>query len=468
MQRSLKTTMQTINLKNSLTGKLEQLKTLEAGTIKIYVCGITVYDHCHLGHARTFVAFDNIIRYLKFVGYKVKYVRNITDVDDKIVNKCKQNQTTIAELTAHYIQLMQQDFADLGLLKPDIEPKATEHIAEMLQMIKQLIDNGFAYKTADGDVYFKVDSYSDYGKLSGKKLDELIEGFRIELQSAKADSKDFALWKSTKDSKYSWDSAYGKGRPGWHLECSAMSQKHLGVNFDIHGGGGDLIFPHHENEIAQSVCANPSSSFASFWLHSGAVRIAGDKMSKSLGNFITVQQLLKQYHPEVFRFYIATSHYRSAMSYTADALDKAKLSLDKFYHCLKKAEVTEVIDTVDNSWQQQFCDAMNSDFNTNAALVVLFDLVQTINRSSEQQQKLLLVATMIKLGQVLGIMGDTAQNYFSFGAAIATAEIEKLIADRQQAKADKNYQLADEIRQQLLSNNIVLEDSRDGVKWRKQ
>ena len=466
-----KMTIPTIFVKNSLGGQLVPLKPLVTNQISMYLCGITVYDSCHLGHIRTFVAFDNIVRYLRSVGYKVRFVRNITDIDDKIVQKCQLNNQTIATLTEHYTDLMHRDFRKLGMVEPDVEPKATRHIDEIIVMIEQLLTDGFAYKTAGGDVYFKIAKYKDYGKLSGTNLDEMLEGFRLEQNDDKEDFKDFALWKRTAEDNYNWDSPFGRGRPGWHIECSAMSSKHLGNNFDIHGGGGDLIFPHHENELAQSRCANLGSQFASYWLHTGAVRIGGDKMSKSLGNFITAAQLLKQYHPEVLRFYIASSHYRSAMTYTDDALSNVKQGLDRFYHCLKRHAPAQNLSDEDfhsSDWYRQFCTAMNKDFNTSEALATLFQLVQEINCQNSVKQAAILAAILQRLAQVMGLLCDSPQNYLNFGNDYHAEQIEQLIAQRQKARAEKDFASADAIRDKLLAMNIVLEDSRDGIQWRSK
>jgi len=465
--------MQNLKVKNTLSGTVEEFVPIKQGAIGLYACGITVYDRCHIGHMRTFVAIDNIIRYLRFIGYRVTFVRNITDIDDKIIQKCQATKQTLKQLTEYYIDLMHQDFDKLNLLPPDAEPKASQHIPQIIAMIASLKTKGFAYQKNNGDVYFAINQFKDYGQLSGKNLNEMIEGFRVAVDTDKNDAKDFVLWKRDDDQQFTWDSPFGRGRPGWHIECSAMACHYLGVDFDFHCGGGDLIFPHHENEIAQSCCANQGSHFAKYWLHTGAVRMGDAKMSKSLGNVKRVDELLQSYHPEVLRYYFASSHYRSAMTYQADSLSAAKRSLDKLYHCLKNFDDNAQYMFYDpkvraqNRWYQLFCKAMSDDFNTSNALAVLHQLAQWINRNPNSSDQLENVHLLVALGQQLGLLQAEPSQYFSYGSADTTANIESLIEQRQLARKAKDFQLADDIRSQLLELGIQIEDTREGVHWRR-
>ncbi|HMW49705.1 MAG TPA: cysteine--tRNA ligase, partial [Cellvibrionaceae bacterium] len=369
------------SLYNTLSGEKELFKPLVAGKIGMYVCGITVYDFCHIGHARVMVVFDVITRYLRARGWDLTYVRNITDIDDKIIQRAAENGESIDALTERFIAAMVEDETALGVLRPDQEPKATEHVAGIIDLIKLLEEKQFAYAASNGDVYYRVAKFADYGKLTNKKLDELEIGKRIAIEEAKEDPRDFVLWKAAKAGEVSWPSPWGNGRPGWHIECSAMSKSCLGLTLDIHGGGPDLPFPHHENEIAQSEAAN-GCQYAHYWMHAGAVRVNDEKMSKSLGNFFTIRDVLSRYHPEVVRYLLLSSHYRSSINYSEESLKEARSALERFYGCLKQfgdLPVLPLAEAFASEPGQAFCAAMDDDFNTRVALSVLFDLVRQIN-----------------------------------------------------------------------------------------
>ncbi len=460
---------------NTLSRKKEAFTPIEAGKVKMYVCGMTVYDYCHLGHARVLVAFDVISRYLRAKGYELTYVRNITDIDDKILRRADENGEAYTALTERFIAAMHEDAERLGIAPPDAEPRATGHIEDILAMIARLIERGFAYAADNGDVYYRVSRFEGYGKLSGKKPDELLSGARIAVDEAKEDPRDFALWKAAKSGEVSWPSPWGEGRPGWHIECSAMSTCCLGDNFDIHGGGPDLVFPHHENEIAQSEAAT-GKPYANTWMHAGAVRVDNEKMSKSLGNFFTIREILDKYHPEVVRYFLISSHYRSAINYSEDNLQIARQNLERFYHALKGLPVEPVTPynelPADNRYVQRFDAAMSDDFAAPEALAVLFDLVRELNnaRAAGEDAAVTEQAALLRsLGAILGILGCEAEAFLQAGSAgeLSAEEIESLIAERVQAKKDRDFARADGIRAQLLEGGVVLEDSREGTTWRR-
>ena len=460
---------------NTLSRKKEAFTPIEAGKVKMYVCGMTVYDYCHLGHARVLVAFDVISRYLRAKGYELNYVRNITDIDDKILRRADENGEDYTALTERFITAMHEDAERLGIAPPDAEPRATGHIDDILAMIARLIERGFAYAADNGDVYYRVSRFEGYGKLSGKKPDELLSGARIAVDEAKEDPRDFALWKAAKSGEVSWPSPWGEGRPGWHIECSAMSTCCLGDNFDIHGGGPDLVFPHHENEIAQSEAAT-GKPYANTWMHAGAVRVDNEKMSKSLGNFFTIREILDKYHPEVVRYFLISSHYRSAINYSEDNLQIARQNLERFYHALKGLPVEPVTPynelPADNRYVQRFDAAMSDDFAAPEALAVLFDLVRELNnaRAAGEDAAVTEQAALLRsLGALLVILGCEAEAFLQAGGAgeLSAEEIESLIAERVQAKKDRDFARADGIRAQLLEGGVVLEDSREGTTWRR-
>lgn len=439
----------------------------------MYVCGITVYDYCHIGHARVMVVFDMIARYLRQLGFDVHYVRNITDIDDKIIQCANANQETIAELTERFIKAMNEDSRALGVLPPDEEPKATRHIQQVIDMIEQLIDKGHAYVGSNQSVYFDINSFSSYGQLSGKQLQDLLRSVeRVQVQEEKRDSFDFVLWKAARPEEPSWKSPWGNGRPGWHIECSAMSTHCLGNHFDIHGGGQDLQFPHHENEIAQSVCST-GESFVNIWIHNGFVRVDEEKMSKSLGNFFTVREVLNQFQPEVVRFFILSSHYRSPLNYSQENLEEAKSALCRLYTSLRDAGDIHT-DAVDQRKVDQFNRVMNDDFNTPKAVALLHELARELNRQTNKQDNVsqTLAATLKHLGGILGLLQDDPAAFLQAKSKPAqrqdeTEEIEQLITARAKARSAMDYAKADKIRAQLMAMNITLEDSPRGTIWRR-
>ncbi len=455
-----------LSLYNTLTNKKEVFKSIEPNMVGMYVCGITVYDHCHLGHARAYVAFDVLARYLKYLGYKLNYVRNITDVEDKIIKKAIENSETISSITNRYILSMNKDFKDLGLLEPTIEPKATDYINEMILMIEELIKNKHAYVGKNGDVYFAVRTFKEYGNLSNKKIDELESGARVKENLDKDDPLDFVLWKMAKQEEPYWDSPWGRGRPGWHIECSAMSLSTLGKNFDIHGGGPDLIFPHHENEIAQSKCSF-DQEFANYWIHSGLLKISGEKMSKSLGNFARIKDLLKIYHPEVIKFFLISSHYRSALDFTNESLEQAKAGLVRIYESIDEKIILKESGEVDKGFVQDFECAMNDDLNTPKAISILFEIVKKINLENDNLTKRRLVTTLKKLANIIGLLREKPELFFQYGSSVDTQLIEEMILKRNLARKDKDFDKADEIRDELRSLGIILDDKADGTKWKK-
>ena len=426
---------------------------------------MTVYDFCHLGHARVLIVFDLINRWFKASGYDVTYVRNITDIDDKIIARAKEKNISIEKLTHKYIQEMNADAKALGVISPDIEPKATESIGDMINMIKTLIDKGFAYVGENNDVFYSVSHFQDYGKLSGKSLEDLRAGNRVEIDLFKKNSFDFVLWKSAKPEEPSWDSPWGSGRPGWHIECSAMSNKFLGKNFDIHGGGQDLQFPHHENEIAQSEATN-DCQMVNYWIHNGFVRVDDEKMSKSLGNFFTIREILKHFNAEVIRFFILKAQYRSPLNYSDSHLKDAKQALTRLY--IAARGLKNKVSNSDIDWQNkfaiQFKAALDDDFNTPEAISVLFGLTNKINKNSQQSDLLLLV----QLSNILGILEQEPEVFLRGDASEQLLDIDQLIKDRMEAKKIKDYKTADEIRIYLESHDILLEDSSEGTIWRKK
>ncbi|MFN3751994.1 MAG: cysteine--tRNA ligase [Thiobacillus sp.] len=453
-----------LHITNSLTRTKEAFTPLVPGKVRMYVCGMTVYDLCHLGHARVFVVFDMVVRWLRASGYAVEYVRNITDIDDKIIKRAQENGETPAALTARFIDAMHADERALGVLPPDHEPRATAYVAQMLAMIGRLVAKGLAYAAPNGDVYYSVRGFPAYGRLSGKSLDELRAGERVEIDPNKRDPMDFVLWKAAKPGEPAWDSPWGRGRPGWHIECSAMSAELLGPHFDIHGGGQDLQFPHHENEIAQSEGAH-GCKFVNYWMHNGFVRVDNEKMSKSLGNFFTIREVLEKYDAEVVRFFILRAHYRSPLNYSDAHLDDARGALTRLYTALKQTPPTDAAPDWGQPAAQRFREAMDDDFNTPEALAVLFELAAEANRGDAAAAR-----QLRQLGGVLGLLQRDAADFLQGGAApagMAEAEIEALIAARQAARRARDFAESDRIRAALAAAGIVLEDGPGGTTWRR-
>ncbi|HHH13829.1 MAG TPA: cysteine--tRNA ligase [Thiolapillus brandeum] len=472
----------TLKIYNDLHRQKEVFEPLQPGKVRMYVCGMTVYDYCHLGHARVVVVFDVVYRYLKARGYDVTYVRNITDIDDKIIQRANEQGIPFHELTRKFIDAMHEDFEALHVEPPTIEPRATEHIDEILRMIQALLEKGHAYVAENGDVYYDVRSFPEYGKLSGKSIDDLEAGARVEPGEGKRDPLDFALWKAAKPGEPAWDSPWGKGRPGWHIECSAMSTSALGDTFDIHGGGADLTFPHHENEIAQSEGAT-GHPFVRYWMHNGFVRVKEEKMSKSLGNFFTIREILEHYRPEEVRYFILTSHYRSPLNYDEEHLLNARKALDRLYTALRG--LPEAGPGEADRYVEAFNAAMDDDFNTPEALAVLFELVREINkvRGEDEHKAARMAAELKRLGGILGILQEDPDEWFkkpvsdsvglsdSFEAkklALGEEEIDSLIAKRNEARKNKNWAEADRIRDELKAQGIVLEDGPQGTTWRRE
>ncbi|MBE0489900.1 MAG: cysteine--tRNA ligase, partial [Halomonas sp.] len=457
---------------NTLTRRKEAFTPIEPGRVRMYVCGMTVYDYCHLGHARVMVAFDVITRYLRHRGYDVTYVRNVTDIDDKILRRADENGESIASLTERMIEAMHEDEARLSVLPPDQEPRATRHIDDILAMIETLIAKGYAYAADNGDVYYRVRKFEGYGKLNNRDLDEMRSGARIEVDEHKEDPLDFVLWKAAKPGEASWLSPWGGGRPGWHIECSAMSRCCLGDTFDIHGGGPDLTFPHHENEIAQSEAAN-GKPFVNTWMHAGAVRVNQEKMSKSLGNFFTIREVLEHHDPEVVRYLLEASHYRSAINYAPESLADARKSLERFYNSLEGLAldgVESVEGAVDGRFEARFTAAMDDDFNTPEALSVLFDLARELNRARKEspEQSPALALELRRLGGILGLLQQDPATFLQAGASdlpLTEEEIQAKIDARAAAKQAKDFAAADAIRDELAVLGIILKDSREGTTW---
>ena len=470
--------MSTQKIYNTLVREKQIFTPIQPGKVRMYVCGMTVYDYCHLGHARVMVVFDMVQRWLRASGYDVTYVRNVTDIDDKIIRRAVENGETISQLTRRFIAAMDEDAAALGVQKPDLEPHATDYVPQMLRLIEKLEKNGLAYKADDGDVNYSVRDFVGYGKLSGKSLDDLRAGERVDVNAGKRDPLDFVLWKASKESEpdeVKWDSPWGKGRPGWHIECSAMSEELLGEQFDIHGGGQDLQFPHHENEIAQSEGAH-QHTFVNYWMHNGFIRVDNEKMSKSLGNFFTIRDVLKQYDPEVVRFFILRAHYRSPLNYSDAHLDDAKGALTRLYMALKEvAPDAESLDWED-VYALRFVDAMRDDFNTPIAISVLFDLANEVNKNKST----VLARQLQGLASVIGLLQRNADDFLK-GRAVAgdlrvgidmvssaEADIQSMINARAIAKGAKNFAESDRIRADLFAKGIVLEDKAGGVtEWRR-
>lgn len=459
-----------LKIYNGLTHHKESFTPIVPGQVGMYVCGMTVYDYCHIGHARVLVVFDVVYRYLCHLGFDVNYVRNITDIDDKIINRANEGNEDFNLLTQRFIDAMHEDADALGVLRPTREPRATETIDMMLQMIAVLVKKGYAYQAANGDVYFSVARFENYGRLSGKKIDELRSGERVEVDTQKKDPLDFVLWKSAKPGEPSWPSEYGDGRPGWHIECSAMSTQLLGNHFDIHGGGQDLQFPHHENEIAQSECCT-GETFVNYWMHNGFVRVNEEKMSKSLGNFFTLRDVLKDYKAEEIRYFILSSHYRSQLNYSEDQLDNARSALKRFYGSLLGAELGEV--PSDTSYQHRFEEALNDDFNTANAVAVLFDLVRDINKAkTESPDRVNSLASLLRyLGGIIGLLQSDAEIYLKTQAGdssgLTDEAVDTLIQQRLNAREAKDWALADKLRDELTDAGILLEDWAGGTRWRR-
>lgn len=456
-----------IQIYNTETRQKQEFKPIVPGKVSMYVCGVTVYDYCHIGHARVMVVFDTVVRQLRALGLDVKYVRNITDIDDKIIKRALENKESVQSLTERFIDAMHEDEAALNVLRPDDEPRATDYIDAIKSMVKTLIDHGHAYAADNGDVYFKVTSFDSYGRLSGKKQDELEAGARVEVNPHKQNPMDFVLWKASKPDEPAWDSEWGNGRPGWHIECSAMSEQCLGERLDIHGGGMDLQFPHHENEIAQSECAHGGKHYVNTWMHVGFVRVDDEKMSKSLNNFFTIREVLKDYHPEVIRYFLLSSHYRSPLNYSQENLQAAKTNLARLYTALE-AEAPGLV-AKDTDFESRFNAAMEDDFNTPLAISVLFELVKEINKTKRAD----LVALLQSLANRLGLLMQSPETFFKGSATqvqagLSDADIEALIAERAQARQDKNWARSDEVRDQLLAEGIELLDSAQGTSWRRQ
>ena len=473
-----------LHIYNSLTKRKEPFYPIDAHNVRMYVCGMTVYDYCHLGHARVLIVFDVVVRYLRACGYFVTYVRNITDIDDKIIKRAHETGEPFTRLTARFIKAMHEDAAMLGNLAPDLEPRATEHMPKIIEMVGSLIDKGYAYVGDNQDVYYDVSGFEGYGKLSGKDPRDLRAGARVEVAEAKADPLDFVLWKAAKPGEPAWDSPWGPGRPGWHIECSAMSMQHLGPYFDIHGGGMDLQFPHHENEIAQSEACS-GQRFVNYWMHNGFVRVDDEKMSKSLGNFFTVRDVIKRYRPEEVRYFMIASHYRSSLNYTDEQLASARSALTRLYIALRG--LPEVAPQAQCEHERRFNAAMDDDFNTPDALAVLFDLARDVNRLKERDATAaaLRAASLRRLGSILGLLQADPESFlkesgsahskeadramFSTGKkSISEPIINEMIARRAEARRRKNWIEADRIRGFLMEHGIVLEDQAGGTTWRRE
>lgn len=456
---------------NTLSRQKEEFKPIHAGKIGMYVCGITIYDLCHIGHGRTFVAFDVIARYLRYLGYSLNYVRNVTDVDDKIIRRAAENGETCDQLTTRMLAEMHADFDALNLLRPDVEPRATQHIAEIIALTERLIAREHAYVASNGDVMFAVDSDADYGLLSRQDLEQLQAGARVEIADAKRNPMDFVLWKMSKPGEPSWASPWGAGRPGWHIECSAMNSKQLGKHFDIHGGGSDLMFPHHENEIAQSTCAH-DGPYVNYWMHSGMVMIDREKMSKSLNNFFTIRDVLAYYDAETVRYFLMSGHYRSQLNYSEENLKQARASLERLYTALRGTD-PQALPAGGADFEARFRTAMNDDFNTPEAYSVLFDMARELNRLKAEEPAAAdgLAAELRKLARVLGLLEQDPEQFLQSGAQAddgEVAEIEALIKQRNDARRTKEWALADAARDRLNEMGIVLEDGPQGTTWRRK
>jgi len=451
-----------LKIYNSLTQQKSLFQPIQPGKIRMYVCGMTVYDYCHLGHARMLASFDVITRYLRWSGFEVTYVRNITDIDDKIIKRAQENSEDFRQVTARFIHAMNEDIEQLKLVPPTHEPCATAHIPDMIALIEKLIKNGYAYIGENGDVYYDVRHFENYGALSHRDIEQLQSGARVEISDVKRDPLDFVLWKLAKPGEPPW----GNGRPGWHIECSAMSMHFLGEHFDIHGGGKDLIFPHHENEIAQSEAAN-KQKFANVWMHVGYLQIDKEKMSKSLGNFFTIRDLLSRYAPESVRYFLTMSHYRSPLNYSEDLLRQSHHALERLYTSLRYLPEADIPNKTE--FEKQFVDAMNDDFNTPVAFSVLFELAHETQRLRDKDLKAAAehAALLRYLGGILGILQDSPENFLrSSATSVDVSKVDQLIAARNEARAKKNWAEADRIRQELTDMSIVLEDGANGTTWR--
>jgi len=458
-----------LKIYNTLTRKKEEFKPIIAGKVGMYVCGVTIYDLCHIGHGRTFVSFDVISRYLRFLGYDLNFVRNITDIDDKIIKRAAENGESCESLTERLIQDMYLDFDALNMKRPDVEPRATHYIQEIIELVQRLINRDFAYVAENGDVMFEVKKFKEYGKLSKQDLDQLQSGARVDIESAKRNPLDFVLWKMSKPGEPTWVSPWGDGRPGWHIECSAMNSAILGHCFDIHGGGSDLQFPHHENEIAQSCCAH-DTQYVNTWMHSGMVMIDKEKMSKSLGNFFTIRDVLSHYDAETVRYFLMSGHYRSQLNYSEENLNQARSALERLYTALRGLD-RRAEPASGEEYVTRFTDAMNDDFNTPEAYSVLFDMVREINRIKNEDIQVAskLGALMRELADVIGILYQDPETFLQGDSdnADEVAEIEALIKLRNDSRAMKDWANADIARDKLTQMGIVLEDGPDGTTWRK-
>lgn len=459
-----------LQLHNTLSNSKVPFTPIDEGKIRLYVCGMTVYDYCHIGHARVMVAFDVITRYLRHAGYQVEYVRNITDVDDKIIKRAAENGESCEQLTQRFIDAMHEDELALNVLPPDQEPRATGHIQAIRDMVQTLIKKKYAYAASNGDVYYRVEKFDGYGKLTNRKLEDMRAGARVDINDVKENPFDFVLWKAAKKDEVSWQSPWGEGRPGWHIECSAMTKCCLGNHFDIHGGGPDLPFPHHENEIAQSEAAN-GETFVNYWLHAGAVRVNKEKMSKSLGNFFTIREVLAKFPAEIVRYLLTASHYRSQIDYAEDALVEAQRALDRLYTAMDQLELKGV--SLEGPYLDSFNSAMDDDFNTREAISVLFEMAREVNRLKRDSdpQAAVLASQMRGLGNILGLLELDPQAYLRGEAGegdLADANVDALVEQRQQAKFDRNFALSDQIRDQLKVAGIVLEDSKEGTVWKRE
>lgn len=458
-----------LKIYNSLTKQKEVFTPINENKVGIYVCGVTIYDLCHIGHGRTFVSFDMVTRYLRFLGYDVNFVRNITDIDDKIIKRAAENNESCDELTERLIDEMYVDFDALNIKRPDIEPRATEYIAQIISLIERLIERGFAYVASNGDVMFEVAKFKDYGKLSRQDLEQLQAGARVDVEEAKKSPLDFVLWKMSKPGEPMWQSPWGEGRPGWHIECSAMNSHILGNHFDIHGGGSDLTFPHHENEIAQSCCAH-DTPYVNTWMHSGMVMVDREKMSKSLGNFFTIRDVLAHYDAQTVRYFLLSGHYRSQLNYSEENLKQARASLERLYTSLRDLPLVEA--KGGEVFVERFTSAMNDDFNTPEAYAVLFDMAREINRlkAETKDQAAQLGARMRELGAVLGILEGNVEEFFQGTSETDedVSKIEALIKQRNDARANKDWALADAARDALNEMNIVLEDGASGTTWKRK
>ncbi|MEC6906324.1 cysteine--tRNA ligase [Photobacterium piscicola] len=459
-----------LKIYNSLTRQKEVFTPIHPGKVGMYVCGVTIYDLCHIGHGRTFVSFDVVSRYLRYSGYDLTFVRNITDIDDKIIKRAAENGESCESLTERLISEMHADFDALGMKRPDVEPRATQFIAEIIALCERLIDRGFAYVASNGDVMFEVSKYDDYGRLSKQDLDQLQAGARVDIDMAKRSPLDFVLWKMSKPGEPTWESPWGPGRPGWHIECSAMNSSILGDHFDIHGGGSDLQFPHHENEIAQSCCAH-DGQYVNTWMHSGMVMVDREKMSKSLGNFFTIRDVLNHYDPETVRYFLMSGHYRSQLNYSEDNLKQARSALERLYTSLRGLD-TSVEAAGGEEFVARFKEAMDDDFNTPEAYSALFDMAREINRlkTDDIAAASLLGARMRELADILGLLSQDPETFLQGGAGEEddVAEIEGLIQQRLDARAAKDWAAADDARDKLLAMGIILEDGAQGTTWRRK